>query len=130
VIARLPIDGIDSPAVPTPRLPDGIGWYASAADLCAAMDWLRRATEAGPGAPARAMLAINPGTSDPPDVFPYQGYKGGRLPGIVSRTYLVRTSDSRWLAVSGTWNRASADPEEPRFVRMMTRVLQLLARPR
>ncbi len=128
VLASIPVSRIDSPAVPTPHLLDGIGWYASASDLCAAMDWLRRATESGPAAPARAILAIGSGTSDPPDLFPYQGYKGGRLPGIVSRTYLVRTGDSRWFAVSGVWNRAPADPEEPRFVRMMTRVLQLLAR--
>jgi hypothetical protein len=128
VIDPIPLDRIDSPTERTPRYLDVIGWFASARDLCAAMDWLRRATEAGPGAPARSILAIGSGTTDPSDLSPYQGYKGGRLPGVVSRTYLVRSASGTWFAVSGTWNHGTTDPDEPRLVRMLTRVLQLLVR--
>jgi beta-lactamase class A len=128
VIDAIPIDRVDSPAERVPHFIDTIGWFASANDLCAAMDWLRRATETGPAAPARAILAIESGTSDPADVFPYQGYKGGRLAGIASRAYLVRSERGSFFAVAAVWNDAKEDPDEPRLKRMATRALQLLAR--
>jgi beta-lactamase class A len=128
VVDAIPTDRIDTPAERAPRFVGSIGWFASADDLCAAMDWLRRATESGPAAPARAILAIESGTSDPPDVLPYQGYKGGRLPGVASRTYLARSAAGATFAVSATWNDADEDVDEPRLKRMTTRVLQLLGR--
>lgn len=128
VIAPIPIARIDTPSEREPRLVGTVGWFASASDLVAAMDWLRRATESGPAAAARAILAIEPGTSEPRDVFAYQGFKGGRLPGVASRTYLVRSASGASWAVSVVWNDEKHDVDEVRLKALLTRALQLLTR--
>ncbi len=126
-VSRIPIGEIDTPAEAAPRFVDTIGWFASTADLCRAMDWLRRTAEDGGDRSALEILAVEPGTSDPPDLFPYQGYKGGRMPGIANGTWLLRNAGGTWYAVAATWNDTGTDVDYPRFRRMMTRVLMLLA---
>ncbi|MCE9635709.1 MAG: class A beta-lactamase-related serine hydrolase [Planctomycetes bacterium] len=127
-LGGIPVSRIDTPSGRDPKRIDTIGWFASAGDLCRAMDWLRRAAGSDPHAPLLRVLAIEPGTSEPRDIFPYQGYKGGRLPGIVSGAWLVRRADGAWFAVSAVWNDPAADPDEAKLRSTITRVLQLVAR--
>lgn len=128
VLAKVPVSDIDSPSDRTPRWIGAVGWTASAEDLCRAMEWIVRRTSEGPASDARAILAIESGTTDPPDVCAWQGFKGGRLPGVASRAWAVRTADGRMFSVAAIWNDPARDVDEARLARMGTRVLQLLER--
>jgi len=103
-----------------------IEWYASPADLVRTMDWIRRNTESGAGAEARAILAINPGVG--PDVashWAYVGYKGGSEPGVISMTLLLQAKDGAWYVLSGNWNNPDAAVDEARFIGLMSRAAEL-----
>src|SRR5205085_9591337 len=67
-----------------PAYVDKIEWFASAADMCRVMDWLRRQTETDKT--AREILAINPGAglNISRDKWQYVGYKGGSEPGVLN----------------------------------------------
>jgi hypothetical protein len=109
---------------------DTIEWFASAADLCRAVDWLRRHSEAAHGAAAREILAINPGLDLRKERWDYIGYKGGSEPGVINLTLLLRASGSqRWFALAATWNRRDAAVDEGRFLGLVQRLLQLLPAP-
>lgn len=86
---------------------DRIEWFASTADLCRAMDWLRTRTEGEANrraAPTRAILAIHPGAELDRKVWTYVGYKGGSEPGVLNLTWLLGRRDGAWFAVSASWN--------------------------
>ncbi|MCW3848710.1 class A beta-lactamase-related serine hydrolase [Sphingomonas sp. LB-2] len=98
----------------------GIEWYASPADMVRIMDWLRRHTESGPGAEARAILAINPGV--PPAAagkWRYVGFKGGSEPGVVSGTYLLQAMNGDWYVLSASWNDPDAAVDTGRFIGLL-----------
>lgn len=128
VISKEPVSKIDTPSESAPRFVGSVGWSASADDLCRTMEWIVRRTSEGPASDARALLAVEPGTTEPPDIHPWQGYKGGRLPGVAARAWVVRAADESLYAVAAIRNDAARDVDEARLVRMSTRVLQLLGR--
>jgi beta-lactamase class A len=66
---------------------DALEWFASAADMVRAMDWLRRQGDET----SRAILAVNSGLGPQAAGFAYVGYKGGSEPGVLSLTWLVRS---------------------------------------
>ena len=106
-----------------PLLIDTIEWFASAHDMAATLDWLRR----NGGETARAILAINPGAT--PGVaarFDYIGFKGGSEAGVIAANYLIRTKSGDWYGVTGSWNNAAALVDEPRFDTLMQRALGLI----
>ena len=41
--------------------------------------------------------------------------------------FLVQARDGRWFAIAASWNDSAARVDEPRFVALMTRALNLLA---
>ncbi len=85
------LDGVDMTALmDTPRAPGGIGWYASAADICRAHVALQRQAT-GAAAPIREILAQNPGV--PVDAG-YVAFKGGSAPGRLAGSWLVAGSDA------------------------------------
>ena len=94
------------------------------------MDWLRRHTEEGPAARARALLAINPGTPTPEGAFSYVGFKGGSEPGVMSLAWLLGADSGDWFAVAATWNNSEETLDETRFVGLASRALFLLAKGR
>ncbi|MGI4947351.1 MAG: serine hydrolase [Janthinobacterium lividum] len=107
-----------------PVATDAVEWFASPADMARLLDWLRLHADA----PARAILATNPGTDDATRApFGYLGYKGGSEPGVLSMNWLVRTKDGRWLAVAGHWHRADAAVPTLTFATLMNRALALAA---
>lgn len=106
---------------------DTIEWFASARDLCRAMDWLRQATESGKAADLRGLLAINPGPEVSREAFPWVGFKGGSETGVLNLTFLVRSKAGEWYAVSAGWNDARAVDAE-RLTSLVSRAFALLAR--
>ena len=106
--------------------PTAIGeaeWFASPADLVRTLDWLRRSGDST----ALDLLAINPGVDRAlAGDFAYVGYKGGSEPGVVSMSFLLRTREGRWLAVSATWNDEAAALDEARFIALMSRLVGLM----
>jgi hypothetical protein len=109
---------------------DTIEWFASARDMNRAMDSLRRATESGTKASGlREVLAVNPGIPALKDVFEWVGFKGGSETGVIDLTFLLKTRDGRWFALSAAWNDAEASVDEARFVAILGRAGTLLARP-
>ena len=106
-----------------PTAIDSIEWFAAPHDLIAVMDALRRQ-----GGDALPIMAINPGIA-PADAkrWRYLGYKGGSEPGVIAMTFLAQAQDGRWLALSASWNNSAARIDEPRFIALMTRALNLMA---
>lgn len=106
--------------------PTAIGeaeWFASPADLVRALDWLRRSGDRV----ALDLLAINPGVDRGlAGDFAYVGYKGGSEPGVVSMSFLLRSREGRWLAVSATWNNPDAPLDEAKFIALMSRLVGLM----
>ncbi|MEA3040752.1 MAG: hypothetical protein QOC65_241 [Sphingomonadales bacterium] len=100
-----------------------VEWFASPADLVRTLDWLRRS-----GDPvALDLLAINPGLGPAlAKDFAYFGFKGGSEPGVISMSFLLRSREGRWMAVSATWNNAAAALDEARFAALMSRLIALM----
>ena len=57
----------------------------------------------------------------------YLGYKGGSEPGVIAMNFLAQARDGDWYVLSASWNNPAARVDEPRFVALMTRALNLLA---
>ena len=126
-----PIDekALDLTVFARPIHVEDVEWFASASDLARAMDWLRKATESGPAAALRGVLAINPGLSISKEAFPYIGYKGGSETGVINLTYLLRAKDGTWYAASAGWNDPKEAVEESKLTGLMQRAIYLLGRP-
>jgi Beta-lactamase enzyme family len=100
-----------------------VEWFASPADLVRTLDWLRRSGDPT----ALELLAINPGLGrDLAGDFVYFGYKGGSEPGVLNMSFLLRSREGRWMAVSATWNNDKAPLDEPRFAALMARLVGLM----
>ena len=94
----------DAEPWPGPRYIDQVEWFAGAADLVRAMEWLRRHSDGAGGMPARDALSLNPGVCWHPDTWRYVGYKGGYETGVMSNSWLLERQDGRWFAVSAIIN--------------------------
>lgn len=135
-IARIKRDSIRP--LGKPALIDSVEWFASAFDLCRAMNWIRAQTEAGKArsgkgagtdaAMARGILAINPGVALPAEKWPYIGYKGGSEPGVLNLTWLLRGASGKWYALSAGWNNSQAAVDEGKFIGLVERATQLVPR--
>lgn len=121
---RLTAKAVDVGSVAeVPTAIDSIEWFASPMDMIALLDWLRIH-----GGDALPILSVNPGIA-PADArrWRYLGYKGGSEPGVMAMNFLLQARDGDWYAVSGSWNNPAARVEEPKFVALMTRMLNVLA---
>jgi beta-lactamase class A len=114
----------------TPVAVDRLEWFASTADLCRAMAWLRTRTEGEANrraAPARAILAINPGVELDRKAWTYVGYKGGGEPGVLNMTWLLGRRDGAWFAVSASWNDEAKTVDTAELATLMQSLIGLLA---
>jgi hypothetical protein len=94
------------------------------------MDWLRARTggEADRrAAPARAILAINPGVELDRKAWTYVGYKGGGEPGVLNMTWLLGRRDGAWFAVSASWNDEAKTVDTAQLAALMQSLIGLLA---
>jgi beta-lactamase class A len=129
-VRNVPISAIrgDLFAMGKPVAIDTLEWFASPQDLARAMDWLRRNTEEGPAAEARAILGKNSGIGPvAAGAWNYVGFKGGSEPGVISMTFLLQARNGGWYALSGSWNDSVAAVDEGRFVGLMRRAVELAA---
>lgn len=110
----------------TPTAVDTVEWFASAADLARAMDWLRRRTEKGKAAAARGILAINRGLEFDDADWSYVGYKGGSEPGVLNLTWLLERRDGARFALSAGWNDSEAGLDEKEFFALLQRFIELV----
>lgn len=109
-----------------PVLVDRIEWFASPMDMVRTMDWLRRNTESGPAAEARAILARNSGVgASAASGWAYVGYKGGSEPGVIAMTLLLQDRQGGWHALSAKWNKPDAPVDETRFATLIARAVEL-----
>lgn len=118
---------IDSLTIsPEPVYIDSIEWFASAADLCKVMDWIRLNSENKPGAEARKILSINPGLQVSKDRWKYVGYKGGSEAGVINMTYLLQSVNGGWYELSAGWNNAKAPLDESKFIGLVGGLIKIL----
>lgn len=112
----------------TPNRIDTVEWFASANDLCRALDWLRENTASGPAAPLRDVLSINRGLDVSPEQFPWAGFKGGSEPGVLNLTFLLNAKDGSWYALAVTWNNAADAVEESKLFALVQRAIYVLGK--
>lgn len=129
-VAEMSIDiqNLDVSLLAKPKHIDTIEWFASARDLCRAMDWLRKATESPKTASLRGILGINPGLDVSKERFDFIGYKGGSETGVLNLTYLLRTKSGTWYALSCGWNDPNAALDDQKLFGIVTRALGLVGK--
>jgi len=110
----------------TPLSIDKVEWFASAADLCRAMDWLRLNSEKGLSVYTRGILSINKGLTWSDDKWRFVGYKGGSEPGVLNLTWIAERNDGAWFAISGGWNDPSAPLDENKLIEALQAVILTL----
>lgn len=102
-----------------------VEWFAAPADAALLLDHLRRL--ASPT--AREVMAVNNGVGPAAaGKWRYLGYKGGSEPGVVSMNFLAQSKAGTWYAIAGSWNNAAQEVDKTEFVKLMTRLLDLMAR--
>jgi hypothetical protein len=126
--ASLEASDLEHGAFSTPNRIDSLEWFASAADLARALDWLRRRTESGPAAPLRELLCVNRGLDVSREHFPWCGFKGGSEPGVLALAFLLRHADGSWYALAAIWNDPKQLLDEGRFSALVQRAIHLLGR--
>jgi beta-lactamase class A len=128
-VAKAPIGAIDGTmfAAGKPIQIDTAEWFATPADMVRVMDWLRRNTETGPAAEARAILSANPGVGAAASAWRYVGYKGGSEPGVIAMTFLLQGQDGAWYAMSASWNDPATAVDDARFASLLSRAVELAA---
>ncbi len=109
-----------------PNQIDTIEWFARPADIAQLLVMLE--SDADPV--TRAILKINPGI--PPVSarrWDYLGYKGGSEPGIMGMSFLLSSKTGERYVVSALVNDPAAEIDQPKFITLMTRLLDQLAGP-
>ena len=125
-IARLPrwtFLGLDRRR---PTAIDTLEWFASTADICRALDWLRRRTKGKATRLGRELLAINQGLRWSEERVRYAGFKGGSEPGVINLSWLVQLRTGGWYAVSASWNDPGKLLETKRFDALVRSLILLL----
>lgn len=129
-VATWPLDEehVESGLLSRPQLVNELEWFASAGDLCRAMDWLRKNTESGAAASVRDVLAIHDGVEVRSSTFPWVGFKGGSEPGVLNLTLLLKSAAGKWYAVSAGWNDPENNVEDAKLVGLVRRAVSLLGK--
>ena len=108
---------------------EGVEWFASAQDLVRTLAWLRQATESGPAAPLREVLAVNPGLPQVAARFTWCGYKGGSEPGVLALAFLLRDEQGGWSCIAAVQNDPLTNLNEAPLMALVESAARLL-RPR
>lgn len=129
----LTLDALGTGAFDKPRAIDTLEWFASAADLARAMDWLRRNADGPPETDLWVLggaLTINRGLDISEKRFPWVGFKGGSEPGVLCLAYLLKSADGAWYALAATWNNPTTPLDEMAFTAIVQRAIWVLGKPR
>ncbi|MBI9113454.1 serine hydrolase [Sanguibacter suaedae] len=84
---------IDPATVTDPVWQDGLDWFATSDDLCAAHHALQEMAGTDAGAPVRDILSANPGIDVETDTWPYVAFKGGSAPGVLAGSWYAENTD-------------------------------------
>ncbi len=123
-VSRIDLDSLTIPS--EPAYIDSVEWFASAADLCRDMNWIRLNSKNEPGAEARKILSINPGLTLSKNRWKYIGYKGGSEPGVMNMTYLLQSVKGDWYLMSAGWNNSKAPLDENKFIGLVGGAIKLI----
>jgi beta-lactamase class A len=118
----------DAEAWPGPRFIDQVEWFAGAADLVRALDWLWRHSDDAIGTPVRDALSLNPGICWHPGTWRYVGYKGGYETGVMSNTWLLERQDGRWFGLAAIINDTRREINANGMWSLLTAAERLLAK--
>lgn len=99
-----------------PTLVNEVEWFASAADLCAAMAFLLDQSTQPGLLPIREILTLNPGIPLDRTQWPVIGFKGGSEPGVLSLTWILQKPDGRWFVVSLGANDPDTEIDQDAFL--------------
>ena len=113
--APMPWKDFDVGRLSKPMRIETVEWHASARDLARGLDWLRRRTEAGPAAPLREVLAVNPGLPGVAARFAWCGYKGGSEPGVLALAFLLRDEAGGWWSIVAIQNDPTKNLDESKL---------------
>jgi hypothetical protein len=119
---------LDLARLSRPTRIETVEWFASARELARTLDWLRRATEEGPAAGLRAILAVNPGSPAVAARHEWTGFKGGSEPGVLCLAFLLKDGRGRWWALVGVHNDPQEALAEARLADLVASAARLLAR--
>ncbi len=108
---------------------EGVEWFASAQDLVRTLAWLRQATDSGPAAALREVLAVNPGLPQVAARFAWCGYKGGSEPGVLALAFLLRDEQGGWSCIAAIQNDPLKNLNEAPLMALVESAARLL-RPR
>jgi hypothetical protein len=97
-----------------------VGWWASPADLCRALAWLSRSSQ------ARQILQVNPGLPVNRARWVGFGFKGGSEPGALAAAWLLEHSGGSVFTLAATWNNPREGVAESRFFALLENLLWLL----
>lgn len=104
---------------------NSIEWFASASDLCRAMNYLRLQSGDGQKAqPLREILSINP-SFQAGGKWRTVGFKGGSEPGVLNLSFLLQSTQGEWFALALTWNNAQKEVDLERLSALARGALQL-----
>ena len=116
-----------------PRAVDTLEWFASPTDICHVYATLARAAGTSAGAPVAGILSLNTGGLGlDPARWPSTWFKGGSEPGVLTLTYLARTTDGARYVVSVAASDSQHAPDEatavPELLALARGGFQLAAR--
>lgn len=127
-LGKLPITAFSGLSRTKPTALGRLEWFASATEICRAMDWLRRKTANKSSALGRAILGVNRGLTFRRDRWRFVGYKGGSEPGVLNLSWLLEDMKGRFYALSVGWNDPHAPLAEARLTKTMQALILLLER--
>ena len=108
--------------VTSQALPDGVGWYFSALEICNLLERIRSQIE--DDEVARALLGASPQAIAAP-AWAYVGSKGGSSPGRFSLAALLRSPKGRWLGACLTINTEPEAVSVPAYAGLIRRATDL-----
>ncbi|SIO02692.1 Beta-lactamase class A [Parasphingorhabdus marina DSM 22363] len=123
---RLGLDDVSAANLATaPRHIDTVEWFASPSDITRLLQMLHQTDDPV----VRQILAIN-SLIPPGDALRWDqiGGKGGSEPGVVAFAFLAQARSGQIHAVSGSWNNNREPVDNAKFLALMNRLLNLLAR--
>src|SRR5699024_1461334 len=100
-----------------PKYIQQLEWFASAQDLAKAIAWFKG--EGQTKQVARKILSVNPGLDFDQAKWAYIGFKGGSEPGVVSMTYLLKSTNGNWHVLSAEWNNTEKNIDIPHFASLV-----------
>jgi beta-lactamase class A len=115
------------PGLTSPTFVDSVEWFASPADMCAAMAYLADQSNQPGLLPLREVLQLNPGAQIDRTVWPVVGFKGGSEAGVIALTWLLQRADGRWFVVAAGVNDTTHTIDERGFADTATLAIGALA---